>query len=166
MSPDAEASGWLRGLLSDLYMDLEALAKLRDRLAEAEAPAAEAWPPHAQTALLAISLHGYYGAVEAFFTRVARVIDASLLDGPDWHRTLLSRMARPLEELRPALISASSHELLRRLLGFRHFFRHAYAVGKPVGLGRDASGKRVGVPRRDVVLVEEADLGREAGMLR
>jgi hypothetical protein len=37
-------------------------------------------------------------------------------------------MGLELPGVRPAVLSRASVDALRRLLGFRHFFRHAYAV--------------------------------------
>ena len=37
-------------------------------------------------------------------------------------------MALDVEGVRPAVLSGATAGALRRLLGFRHFFRHAYAV--------------------------------------
>ncbi len=82
----------------------------------------------AMCALVAVDLHYLYGAVEAILERVARTIEGDLPEGRSWHRELLEEMGRPLEGVRPALLTAETVEGLRDLLGFRHFFRHAYAV--------------------------------------
>jgi hypothetical protein len=37
-------------------------------------------------------------------------------------------MGLDVEGVRPAVFSPATIRVLRRLLGFRHFFRHAYAV--------------------------------------
>lgn len=49
-------------------------------------------------------------------------------EGGDWHQALLESMALTIDTVRPAVLSPESLALLRRLLAFRHFFRHAYAV--------------------------------------
>jgi hypothetical protein len=81
-----------------------------------------------ELAQAAVALHHAYGAVEAALSRVARELEGSLPTGPNWHRELLEAMALDLEGVRPALLSQTSLAGLRRLLAFRHFFRHAYAV--------------------------------------
>ncbi len=134
MSPEDKGAGLLRALLADGRADLEALAPLHDRLAEALGVGAEQGPAHAGAAVITVVLHDYYGAVEGFLTRVARCLDGSVPSGPEWHRDLLLRMARPLAGVRPAVVSADSLALLRQLLGFRHFFRYAYWV-QPVRVG-------------------------------
>jgi hypothetical protein len=85
-------------------------------------------PSNAELALVAVALHHAYSAIESALSRVARAIEGSLPTGADWHQALLEAMALEIPGVRPAVISQSSLGLLRRLLGFRHFFRHAYAV--------------------------------------
>jgi hypothetical protein len=61
----------------------------------------------------------------------ASVIDDLLADAPsagDWHQALLHSMGLHIETVSPALFSFATVGVLRRLLGFRDFFRHAYAV--------------------------------------
>lgn len=91
----------------------------------------------------AVALHHAYGAVESAFSRIARSVDDGLPEGPDWHQALLNVMALEIEQVRPAVISTESRDLLQRLLGFRHFFRHAYAV--------DLDGDRLEHLRQDAM---------------
>jgi hypothetical protein len=93
----------------------------------------------------AIALHHAYGAVESALSRIARSVDAGLPEGPDWHQALLSVMALEIDRVRPAVLSAETRDLAQRLLGFRHFFRHAYAV--------DLDGERLERLRRDAALL-------------
>lgn len=76
----------------------------------------------------AVGLHHAYGAIEAALAPIARAVDDGLPEGPEWHQSLLHVMALPIESVRPAVLSRPSLERLQRLLAFRHFFRHAYAV--------------------------------------
>ena len=85
-------------------------------------------PSSAETALVAVALHHGYSAIETALSRVARAIEGSLPTGPDWHQELVESMALDIPEVRPAILSQETLPLLRRLLAFRHFFRHAYAV--------------------------------------
>jgi len=48
-------------------------------------------------------------------------------EGPAWHRQLLEDMALEIREVRPAVITAASRELLAPFLRFRHLFRNVYA---------------------------------------
>jgi hypothetical protein len=76
----------------------------------------------------AVALHHGYGAIESALERVARSLEGSLPAGRDWHVALLENMSLDIEGVRPRILSDESLRLLRRLLAFRHFFRHAYAV--------------------------------------
>lgn len=103
----------------------------------------------------AVALHHAYGAVESALSRIARSVDAGLPEGPDWHQALLQVMALEIDRVRPAVLSADARDLLQRLLGFRHFFRHAYAV--------DLDGDRLERLRRDAAALLpllEKDLAR------
>jgi hypothetical protein len=76
----------------------------------------------------AVALHHAYGAVEAALARVARLLEGSLPQGADWHQQLLRTMTLEIPSVRPAVVSQLSATHLQKLLAFRHFFRHAYAV--------------------------------------
>jgi hypothetical protein len=75
-----------------------------------------------------VALHHGYGAIESALERVARSIEGSLPAGRDWHVALLENMSLDIEGIRPRVLSEESLGLLRGLLAFRHFFRHAYAI--------------------------------------
>ena len=96
----------------------------------------------AQRAQAAVALHHAYGAVEGLLVRVARQLEGSLPEGPDWHQALVHVMGLEVPSVRPAVLSRPVVDGLRRLLGFRHFFRHAYAVeldpGQLAALRREA----------------------------
>ena len=76
----------------------------------------------------AVALHHAYGAIESALSRIARDIDDGPPEGSDWHQALLHTMALAIDKVRPAVLGAETRALLQRLLGFRHFFRHAYAI--------------------------------------
>ena len=82
----------------------------------------------ATLAQAAVALHHAYGALESALTRIARAIDDGLPEVPEWHQALLHVMSLPIESVRPAVLASETYALLQRLLGFRHFFRHAYAI--------------------------------------
>lgn len=75
----------------------------------------------------AVALHHAYGAIEASFTRLAKILQTEP-SGTNWHRGLLESMAMEVPGVRPAVIGAATLAGLRDLLAFRHFFRHAYSV--------------------------------------
>ena len=76
----------------------------------------------------AVALHHGYGAVESVLERVARSVEGGLPTGRDRHVALLESMALEIEGVRPRVLSPESLRLLRGLLAFGHFFRHAYDV--------------------------------------
>ena len=76
----------------------------------------------------AVALHHDYGAIESALSRIARAIDDGLPEGSDWHQALLHTMSLAIDKVRPAVLGVETRTLLQRLLGFRHFFRHAYAI--------------------------------------
>ncbi len=77
---------------------------------------------------LAYQLHNLYNAVEDLLKLVAACFENQITDVARWHVALLRRMQHEIPGVRPALLSEDSYRLLNTLRGFRHFFRHAYAV--------------------------------------
>jgi hypothetical protein len=115
----------LARLRAEIESDLHAFDARVDELAAL--PALVGAEP-ATLAQAAVALHHAYGAVEAALTRVARALDDDVSIGPEWHQALLEAMALDVEGVRPAVLRLETLAMLRRLLAFRHFFRHAYAV--------------------------------------
>jgi len=77
---------------------------------------------------VAYQLHNLYNAIEDLFRLVAAHFENQIEHLGRWHTALLRRMRQEVEGMRPALLSEQSYVLLNGLRGFRHFFRHAYAV--------------------------------------
>ena len=75
----------------------------------------------------ALSIHGFYVGLERIFTLVAQRIDASLPDGPNWHRDLLRQMTAEMPGVRAAVLSPDLFPALDRYRGFRHVVRNVYA---------------------------------------
>lgn len=125
-------------LLAEVGADRMALAghATHVRTALASAP----WQPgDPLLSVVAVALHHYYGGAEAIFERIAKAFEGAPDRGPRWHADLLERMALDLPRVRPAVIGREAHTALVELLGFRHFFRHAYAVAfHPAKLERRA----------------------------
>lgn len=86
----------------------------------------QAEPPDVvQRAALGSVLHSFYTGLEGIFLTVVKRIDEDMPDGERWHMDLLDQVARPTG-LRSAVVSAGTHETLKKYLAFRHFFRQAY----------------------------------------
>ena len=115
----------LQRLRAEIRFDREAFEQ---RLRELKDLPLDAEPTAADTAQAAVALHHAYCAIESILVRVARQVEGSLPQGPEWHQALLHAAGLEIPGVRPALLSRESVEALRRLLGFRHFFRHGYAV--------------------------------------
>jgi hypothetical protein len=128
MSAAAAVRGRLGLLAREMRAGLAALERIAAEVAEWQ-PALEVRPVSRPVlALMAVDLHDYYTAVASICERVARTLDGTLPDGPEWHRELLDQMAGPLPPVRAALIGPDQAAWLHGLRSFRHFFRHAYAV--------------------------------------
>jgi hypothetical protein len=76
----------------------------------------------------AVALHHGYCALEGAFLRIMRELGEGEPAGPDWNMIVLVDMGLEIAEVRPAVLTMPTIASLRQLLGFRHFFRHAYAV--------------------------------------
>ncbi|WP_295427857.1 hypothetical protein [uncultured Thiodictyon sp.] len=117
-------------LRAELRFDRDAFAKRVAELGSVDLGPASGPAPHAQAA---VALHHAYGSIEAIMTRLARQLDGDLPAGADWHQSLLHVMGLAIEGVRPAVFSPESVRVLRELMSFRHFFRHAYAVDLDAG---------------------------------
>jgi len=125
---DEERGGARLALLrAEICADRQALTVHRDTVVAALEAAP--WAPGAPVnAVVAVALHHYYAALEAIFERVARVFEGTPPAGDRWHVDLLFAMSVEVPDVRPAIVGESGRVDLRDLLGFRHFFHHAYAV--------------------------------------
>ena len=103
-------------------------AAFEQRLSELAGLSLDAGSAPGTTAQAAVALHHAYCAVESILVRVARQLEGAIPEGADWHQSLLHSAALELPGVRPAILSRQTVDELRPLLGFRHFFRHGYAV--------------------------------------
>lgn len=76
---------------------------------------------------VALNLHGFYSGVEAILVDIARTVDESMPDSPNWHRELLLQMGADLADVRPAVITDATRICLDEYLRFRHVVRNAYS---------------------------------------
>jgi hypothetical protein len=128
VSIESAARVRLLRLQQEILAEAATLEKLSVRLRRAAEADGASLPDEARWAVLAVSLHGYYGAAESALLRICRTVDDDVPSGAEWHKDLLLTASRPLGEIRGAVISEASRATLTILLGFRHFFRHAYAA--------------------------------------
>lgn len=67
-----------------------------------------------------------YTSFETALRRIMALIGEEMPVGPDWHATLLGRISHPIEERRPAILSADVSKAVAELMRFRHVAMHAY----------------------------------------
>lgn len=111
------------------------VARIRDELTELDRVAdrvAEGWGRALRNSddyyldSVALNLHGFYGGLERIFELIAATIDNTKPKGENWHQALLQQMATEIPELRPAVISQKTLQILDEYRGFRHVVRNVY----------------------------------------
>jgi len=122
----AERADLLR-LVAEIRADRAAAEHQRDVLRGAMA-GAEWTDGDARLAVAALALHHYYSALESAFERIAVAFEGTPNRSDRWHQDLLHQLELDVDGVRPRLLSPETATLLRELLSFRHFLRHAYAV--------------------------------------
>lgn len=75
----------------------------------------------------AFDLHSFYTGLERIFRLIAEILDGSLPGGEGWHKLLLSQMALEIQNVRPAVISEATLDLIEEYLRFRHLVRNVYS---------------------------------------
>lgn len=121
---------WFYMQVEKCIKEIENELELIDELIESHTQLIErveaSTPNRIEISALATVLHSFYNGIENIFKRVANRLDKKLPDSEFWHQELLDQMNTDTTE-RPAVISDEMYEKLNIYLGFRHFFRHAYA---------------------------------------
>jgi hypothetical protein len=72
------------------------------------------------------NIHSFYSGLERVFEKISSSVDGARPQGINWHQELLSQMAIELPNVRPAVISEKTRELLEPYRGFRHVVRNVY----------------------------------------
>ena len=129
-------------LATRIRQELDALEKAAARAKRAGALALKSSPDQdLYLDAAALNLHDFYTGLERAFQQIAASLDESVPDGSNWHRELLRRMASECPQIRPAVISGKTLELLDEYLRFRHVVRNIYAFEfDPDRIGRLAEG--------------------------
>lgn len=70
--------------------------------------------------------HDFYCGAENIFKRIAPVLNGGVPEGLAGHKQLLYHMSLAIPEVRPAVVSKETADLLNEFLDFRHKFRHIY----------------------------------------
>lgn len=82
----------------------------------------------AHNASIAEGIRAIYGGLESILLTIAKATDEFEPSGESWHADLISAIADPLEDIRPAVISRKTRDLLDSIRGFRHVVNHKYAL--------------------------------------
>lgn len=128
MSPEARASSTvLAKLIAALRADRSTLTTLRDQIVASVKTWGQPPTPEA-SAYVGVKLHAVYGTIESTMERIARHVDVSVPAEAEWHKALIDQMVLELPGMRPPLFDSVIASDLHKLLSFRHFFRHAYAI--------------------------------------
>lgn len=116
----------IKRLKSEIQADLEKIAGLYLRIDGAYKEYAGT-EKYAVSVELSFYLNQLYTGFERIFKNIA-VFFENDIDSGKWHFSLIERMSIDIEDIRPAVISRKTFVYLNEIRGFRHFFRHAYAV--------------------------------------
>lgn len=109
--------------IESVFSDLNAIvSEIREALKEINSSN----PTHREKAALGSFLHSFYNGIENILKRLAEEINNSVPIGEHWHRALLRRMEREVENVRPWVLKGETVDALEPYLGFEHFFRHSY----------------------------------------
>jgi len=76
---------------------------------------------------VALNLHTFYSALEKIFTLIATNVDGAMPEGPSWHQDLLIQMKGEIKNIRPAVLSQETCQMLDEYRAFRHVVRNVYA---------------------------------------
>ena len=75
---------------------------------------------------VAFNLQAFYTGVERSLELIIAQVDQDRPAGPNWHQVLLQTAATEIHQLRPAVISLATQDVLDRYRGFRHVARNIY----------------------------------------
>ena len=141
MSPDEKGRALTADLAARVRADLEAADQQARASAEllGKLDQAGAQPDVPAMAFMSVAIDRAYTALEAAFSRIARELDTVVPTGEDWHAALLHQMTLPIQDRRPAVISAETAGKLTLLRRHRHWLRHAYAASFSWPLMQDAA---------------------------
>jgi hypothetical protein len=113
-------------IIKDIKFELEEIEALFDLYSE-ELFELNREPKLVELTAFASVLHSFYTGMEKIFLIISKKVDKSTPYDINWHKTLLSQMAKE-NEYRDAVISDETRDRLSKYLIFRHFYRHSYST--------------------------------------
>lgn len=113
-------------LADELTAALVEFSKVQQIIQDANKRLGEPPPDTFEMYALGGILHDLYHGMEGICLRVVKQIDQQEPIGTSWHRDLIDSVSHPAPNLRPAIISKETADLLEQYRGFRHRFRHNY----------------------------------------
>lgn len=117
----------LKVLKSEILDLLQQSKNLDTKLLKLNPEKINAVTPEDDLIVLAYYLSGIYSSFEEIFVKIAKEFENKIEDTTQWHLELLNRMALEIEDIRPAIISRKTQNILDELRRFRHMFRFSYA---------------------------------------
>lgn len=108
---------------AEVRLTAEAARRHEARRADPNYDAVDRWMA---LSAIASGIEKTYSGIERALTIIAAQIDGEVPRDPAWQRSLLDQMAAPLPDVRPAVLTPRSAELLEALRAFRHRERHLY----------------------------------------
>lgn len=119
-------SASLLQLANELTIALTEFSKVQQIIKDANERLDEPTPDTFEMYALGGILHDLYHGMEGICQRVVKKIDQQEPIGGSWHRELIDKVSHPVPNLRPAVLSQETADLLEQYRGFRHRFRHNY----------------------------------------
>lgn len=116
----------LRRLAQRIREDLKGLAHVNERIQEGWRRAQRSQDDYYLDGV-ALNLHSFYAGIERLFEMVAGTVDGSVPQGANWHQLLVEQMACEIPDIRPAVLTGETVDLLEEYRGFRHLVRNVYA---------------------------------------
>ena len=116
----------VKGTSSLIKLEIEQIDKLLEKYEDLLRDCVDKKPDLVKMTAAASVLHSFYNGIEGVFLTISKRIDNLVPSGPQWHRDLLTSMAKDTGSRR-AVITSELKNILADYLAFRHFYRHAYS---------------------------------------
>ena len=110
----------LKRLMKEINHELQ---KLNELFIEWESHRFTDWEDTFLLRCRASIFHDFYCGAENIFKRIAPKLNGGIPNGAEWQTTLLHNMLLEIPEVRPAVVSMETGQLLKTFLAFRHKFR-------------------------------------------